>query len=114
MNRRKAQHIVDRVSIGTSGHGGSKFQVQGSKKKAVSSTLNLELLTETQYRPIDRELARLAPRSRFRESLPSNFFEQLVPSFQCFFVLSDGPASFGIPALEPIVLLGAAKVQVLE
>src|SRR5262249_32536067 len=37
-----------------------------------------------------------------------------MPSFQSFFILSDRPASFGVPALEPVVFLSAAEVQVFE
>ena len=45
----KSRYTVDReLSIGASGHGSSKLQVQSSKRQAVSSTLNLELLTEAQ------------------------------------------------------------------
>src|SRR5262245_11085688 len=46
--------------------------------------------------------------------LARSFLEQLMPSFQSFFILSDRPASFRVPALEPVVFLSAAEVQVFE
>src|SRR5215510_754446 len=50
----------------------------------------------------------------WRPLLPRYFLEQLVPSFQCFFILSDRPASFRVPAFESIVLLRAAEIQVFQ
>jgi hypothetical protein len=45
--------------------------------------------------------------------LPRDLLEQLVPSFQRLLVLSECPLFFGIPALEAVVFLRAAEVQVL-
>src|SRR4029453_4858903 len=59
MNRGKGTTVVDRgMSIGASGHESSKFQVQSSKRQAVSSTLNVE-----PGRPICPRPERLIPGS---------------------------------------------------
>ena len=65
--------------------------------------------------PACAQVAKSGPTELIATSLfPRDFLEQFVPSFQGFVVLTECSAFFGIPALEPIVLLSAAKVQVFK
>ena len=47
-------------------------------------------------------------------SLPCDFLEQFVPSFQRFLVLCQGTAFFGIPAFEALVFARAAVAELIR
>jgi len=88
---------MDRVVIEASGHEGSKFQVQSSKRQAVSSTLNLELFKEVQPhcpRP-ERLTVNFANSARSVARLAANFsgvWVKMACSLWKFFLYKEAQA----------------------
>jgi len=89
---------MDRVvSIEASGHESSKFQVQSSKRQAVSSTLNLELFRQVQThcpRP-ERLTVNFANSARSVARLAANFsgvWVKMACSLWKFFLYKEAQA----------------------